>query len=476
MKYDMHDYTSAEQLLHEVEKMNSFGVRLTGSPAHKAYIASLKAQIRDMGLNVYSDPYFFNRWEAKNASIVLHDANGTEEIPVSSVFPYSGETPPDGITAELVMLEGQRLSLLRARGKIGVIRVNNINQLPSKMAFDERRSMPEDLHLPQNYSGPVATSFVNMPILAAAKTAGAKAVICIWQGIPDALAEGQYLPFIMDYQGIPALWVNETTGRRIVEAAQTGKRATFTLEAEWERNCESESFYCMLDGQNSDEAVIVNTHTDGTNCIEENGPAALLAMLRALKDKPLRRRHIFVFVTGHFRLPDFKDVLGGGVQATSKWLADHQDLWNGKRGHIKAVAGVSVEHLGCKDWVPDGERYESTGEIAPELVYTGNRMMDDIYFTALEGRSRVRTVTLRGHNFLHFGEGQPLFNSHIPEIALVTAPDSLCVISPTNEMEKFDPQLMFDQTQTFMNCLTMLDDMPKEAIGPCERYSLLNLL
>ncbi|MBQ7542251.1 MAG: hypothetical protein IJT44_08180 [Clostridia bacterium] len=476
MKYDMHDYTSAEQLLHEVEKMNGFGVRLTGSAAHKAYIASIKAQIRDMGLKVYSDPYFFNRWEAKRASIVLHDASRSEEIPVSSVFPYSGETPPGGITAELVMLEGQRLSLLRARGKIGVVRINNINQLPSKMAFDERRSMPEDLHLPQNYSGPVATSFVNMPILAAAKTAGAKAVICIWQGIPDALAEGQYLPFIMDYQGIPALWVNETTGRRVVEAAQAGKHATFTLEAEWENNCESESFYCMLDGQNGDEAVIVNTHTDGTNCIEENGPAALLALLRALKDKPLRRRHIFVFVTGHFRLPDFRDVLGGGVQATSKWLADHQDLWNGKRGHIKAVAGVSVEHLGCRDWQPDGERYESTGEIAPELVYTGNRMMDDIYFNALEGRARVRTVTLRGHNFLHFGEGQPLFNSHIPEIALVTAPDSLCVVSPTHEMEKFDPQLMFDQTQTFMNCLTMLDEMPKEAIGPCERYSLLNLL
>ena len=476
MKYDMHDYTSPEQLLHEVETMNGFGVRLTGSPAHKAYVEYLKAQLHDMGLQVYSNPYFFNRWEAKRASLVLHDVNGNEKIPISSVFPYSGETPAEGFTAELTMLDTQRLSVLRARGKIGVIRINNISQIPSKVAFDERRSFPEDLHLPQNYSGPVATSFVNMPIMAAAKAAGVKAVICIWQGIPDALAEGQYLPFIMDYQGIPALWVNETTGRRVTEAAEAGRHATFTLEAQWENNCATESFYTILDGRDTDEAVIVNTHTDGVNCIEENGPAALIALLRALRDKPLRRRHIFVFATGHFRLPDFKDAIGGGVQATSKWLAEHQDLWNGKRGHLKAVAGVSIEHLGCRDWQPDGDRYESTGEIAPELVYTGNRMMDDIYFSALEDRTRVRTVTLRGHNFLHFGEGQPLFNSHIPEIALVTAPDSLCVVSPSHEMEKFDPQLMFDQTQTFMNCLTMIDDMPKEAIGQCERYSLLNLL
>ena len=475
MKYDIRDYTDANALRQEVETMNAFGPRLTGNPAHKAYIAHLKRQIRDMGLKVYSDPHFFNRWEAKNASIVVHDALGAVDIPVSSVFPYSGETPPGGVTGELILLKGKRLSFIEARDKIAVVRVSNLDILPSRLAFDERRSQPEDLHLPKNYSGPVATAFVNFPFLAVAKAAGVKAVICIWNGLPDALVQGQYLPFIMDYQGIPALWVNETNGQTVIDAAAQGKHATFTLEAEWEKNCESESFYCILDGKNSDEAGLINTHTDGTNCIEENGPAALLALIRCLKDKPLNRKHIFVFVSGHFRLPDFKDVIGGGVQATSRWLAEHQDLWNGKRGHIKAVAGVSVEHLGCKDWQCNGSEYFPTGDIAPELVYTGNRMMDDIYYHALEDRQRVRTLTLRGHNFLHFGEGQPLFNVHIPEIALVTAPDSLCVVSDSHEMDKFDETLMLEQTQTFLNCLTIIDDLPSEAIGECERYSLLHL-
>lgn len=88
MKYDIRDYTDANALRQEVETMNAFGPRLTGNPAHKAYIAHLKRQIRDMGLKVYSDPHFFNRWEAKNASIVVHDALGAVDIPVSSVFPY----------------------------------------------------------------------------------------------------------------------------------------------------------------------------------------------------------------------------------------------------------------------------------------------------------------------------------------------------------------------------------------------------
>lgn len=475
MKYDIRDYASAEALQREVETMNGFGVRLTGSAAHKRFISYVQSQLQDMGLRVYADPYCFNRWEARSASLVLHDVNRTQEIPVSSVFPYSGETPPGGITGELVAVRNKRIAYLEARGKIAVVRVNNLDQLPSRLAFDERRSMPESMHLPDNYSGPVATSFVNFPFLAVAKAAGVKAVVCIWQGMPDALVQGQYLPFIMDYQGIPALWVNETVGKEVMDAAEAHRHATFTLEAEWEHNCAVESFYCILDGQNSGESVIVNTHTDGTNCIEENGALALLALIRALRNKPLRRKHIFLFVTGHFRLPDFKDPIGGGVQATSRWLADHQNLWNGKRGHLKAVAGVSLEHLGCLDWQPDGGAYAPTGDIAPELVYTGNRMMDDIYFNALEGRERVRTVTLRGHNFLHFGEGQPLFNVHIPEISLVTAPDSLCVVSPSHEMEKFDAALMLDQTQTFLNCLTTIDDTPTEALGVCERYSLLKL-
>ena len=30
--------------------------------------------------------------------------------------------------------------------------------------------------------------------------------------------------------------------------------------------------------------VIVNTHTDGTNCVEENGPVALLQLMKNMKD------------------------------------------------------------------------------------------------------------------------------------------------------------------------------------------------
>lgn len=474
MEIDLTGITSPELLQQEVEKMNSFGVRLTGTKAQRNFIKYIKSQIHEMGLETFSDPSRFMRWEEKSKKIVINAADGDVEIPISSAFPYSGETPAEGITAPLTFVNEKHVGYLTTADKIAVVEVDELDFLPSEIAFDEKgRSIPEGLTLPSHYNGPVATAFVNFPFLRMAKLAGAKAVICVWKGINDDCIEGQYLPFILGYQGIPAVWVNSKNGQKVIEEAKKGTTATFTLDAEIKKYAKTESFWCVLDGEEDGESVIINTHTDGTNCIEENGPIAMLAMIKYLKDKPLKRTHIFVFVTGHFRLPNFKNIDGGGVQATSKWLTAHRSHWDGKEGHLKAVAGLSVEHLGCKMWKTEDGEYKQTGDVETEIVYTGNQKLDDIYFDSLDERTKVHTLTLRGHNFLHFGEGQPLFNCGIPEIALVTAPDCLCVISENDEMDKFDAELMYEQIISFIKMALMIEELSTEEIGPCDGYSLV---
>lgn len=474
MEIDMSNITSPELLQKEVEKMNSFGVRLTGTKAQRNFIKYLKGQIHDMGLETFSDPSRFMRWEETNKKLVIKDLDEEFEVPISSAFPYSGRTPAEGVTAEMVLVKEKHVGYLNAADKIAVVEVNELDFLPSEIAFNEReRSIPEGIKLPSHYNGPVATAFVNFPFLKMAKLAGAKGVICIWKGINDDCIEGQYLPFILDYQGIPAVWVNSKNGQKVIEEAEKGAFATLTLDGIIDEYAKTESFWCVLDGEEEGKSVIINTHTDGTNCIEENGPIALLAMIKYLKDKPLKRTHIFVFVTGHFRLPNFKNIDGGGVQATSKWLTAHRSHWDGKEGHLKAVAGLSVEHLGCKMWKAEDGEYKQVGDVETEMVYTGNKMMDDIYFKSLEGRKKVYTLTLRGHNLLHFGEGQPLFNCGIPEIALVTAPDCLCVISESHEMEKFDAELMYEQIVSFIKMALMIDSLTTQEIGPCDGYSAI---
>lgn len=464
---------SKSEIVSGIKTMNSFGTRITGSDGQLAFIKYLKDQIRDMDLEVYSDPFYFKKWEKKEASLKIFGYNGPEQIEISSVFPYSGETKDTGITSELFYVEDKLRGYAGVKDKIAVIEVSELEGLPSEVAFDKRSAYPEDVQLPDNYSGPVATTFVKFTYAKIAKLRGARAIVFIWKGLNDELAKGQYLPFILEYQGIPAVWVSETQGKIVKEAAKAHRTATITLTADKMRHAYTETFYCMLKGESDKESVIINTHTDGTNCVEENGPIAMLQLIKTLKEKKLNRNHIFVFVTGHFRLPVFKDLEGGGVQATSKWLAMHPDLWDGKQGHLKAVAGVSIEHLGCMEYADIDGEYKATGEIQTELVYTGNNTMDDIYMEFARQRETVRTMTLRGHNFLHFGEGQPLFNVGIPEIALVTAPDYLCVESENCEMDKFDANLMYEQTVMFENIIKKIDEVDTKEIGECDEYSIV---
>lgn len=423
---------SKERVLCGMETMNSFGLRLTGSSGQQKFVDYLKDEIHKMGFKTYSDLYSFDRWEEKHSSIKIINSNGDEEVEVTSAWPYSGETDENGITEEIVEIFGKHINYLPAKGKIALVKVKDLEKVPTGFAFNQRNSYPKGLSLPPNYKGPVADSFVKIPLISVAKAMGVKAVICIWEGMSDEMVKGQYLPFILDYQGIPALWVGEESGEKLKKAAKEKKKVNLVLTAEKEKNAKTESFYTVLEGKNKREAIIINTHTDGINCVEENGPIAMLEMMRLLKDMELDRTLIFVFVTGHFRLPNFKQH---DIQASSKWLKNHRDMWDGKKGHIKAVSSLGVEHLGCTEWKDKDGKYQCTNPIDVELVYTANKAMDKVYYDSLEDRTMVRTVTVKGHNFLHFGEGQPPRNVGIPDISLVTAPDYLTAINETHQME-----------------------------------------
>lgn len=463
---------SKDELLSGVEKMNSFGVRLTGSKAHTDFINYLKDEINKMGLTVFSDPFYFRRWEEKKSSIEIFDGNGVINIPVSSAYPYSGETPDEGICEELVFVD-KASKITKISGKIAVFEISNVNFLPSEIAFDKRSRYPEDVTLPKKYEGPVITSFVQCFWGMLSKLMRAKAVILIWKGLHDDSIKGQYLSFIMGYQNIPMLWVNSTEGKKIKKAANEHKKAKFVLTAEKEENAFTESIYCILKGKNEKETVVVNTHTDGTNCIEENGPIAMLQLLKNMKDMDLERTHIFLFTTGHFRLPHFEDRRTGAFQASSRWLAMHREFWDGKKEHFKCVANLTVEHLGCKEWRDIDGEYKYTGKNDVELVYTGNNFMDKLYIDTVKDRKNVRTITLRGHNFLHFGEGQNFFTMGIPEISLVPAPYYLCVVSDSHEMEKFDVDLMTEQTETFAKLIDKIEKTPSSQIGKADKYSFI---
>ena len=117
--------------------------------------------------------------------------------------------------------------------------------------------------------------------------------------------------------------------------------------------------------------------------------------------------------------------------------------------------------------------YKYTGKSEIDLVYTGNKFMDKLYIDTVKGREIIRTITLRGHNALHFGEGQNFFTMGVPEISLCPAPYYLCVVSDNHEMEKFDIDLMTEQTETFAKLIEKIEKISAKELGRSDGYSIV---
>lgn len=462
VEIDKSKLDSAATMLNNMQQMNAFGSRTTGSEGHNQFITWLKQQLEKDGHTIYSDHYVFDRWEEQNSGITI----GHDTIHVSSAFPYSGETPKEGVTGELVYTDPNHYEA--AKGKIAVVDIHNFEHFPVRLIMNMRESIHEPNGISPNVGDLVLTTALKKAHLEKAKEQGVLAVILVWNGVSHDKVQQQYLPFTEDYAGIPAVWVDSSEGQRVIKAAKQSQSGTVTLQADVQPSAPTESFYVKIEGKNDKESILINTHTDGVNAIEENGAIAMLSMIRYLQQEQPERTLIFAFVTGHFRLP----VFGGTSQATSTWMQAHPELWDGQDGHRKAVAGVTVEHLGSMEWTDHADgQYGPTGKISTEFTYAGNKPMAAIWKKAIEDRTNTRTVILRGHNKFQFGESQPLFEAGIPMIGLIPMPDYLTVNSENQEMDKFNVHLMYEQIHSLLKAVRLIDQTDTEALGEAERYS-----
>ena len=91
--------------------MAKLGPKYTGNPAHAQYVDFLAQKLQSFGLDVIRDHYTLDRWEAERLSITVHPPSGASfKAPVTSYYPYSGQTGPEGVTGELVYV-GTSLTL-----------------------------------------------------------------------------------------------------------------------------------------------------------------------------------------------------------------------------------------------------------------------------------------------------------------------------------------------------------------------------
>jgi hypothetical protein len=433
------------------EWMAKLGPKYTGNKAHIDYVEFLAKNLESFGLDVTRDHYRFPRWEARRWEITVHPPSGPAfKIPVTSYYPYSGKTPPEGVTGELTYA-GVSPDLTFGpdiAGKIVFIDCPVLNR-----PFDEWYSVlgvnPPTLQFPASVT---RCCWGTVGMLTDFQKNGALGVILGWTNISDGNAKDQYAPFSRPHQNIPGLWVGRETGDKIRRLAGTGAKANLVLEADVFQDAPTDTLIATLPGVSSDEVIIINTHTDGPNATEENGGLGGLALAKYFSQIPKEKRQrtlVFVMATGHFA--------GFAVPSIRGVIDKHPDLIK------KAVAALTIEHLGARDWSDDESfDYKPSGTYELGFAISPFKSAGDVLLESLKGSSICNVGVLNpinpsGGHF--FGEGGALYRAGIPTIGYIPVPSYLLAGPQNCCIEKLSPERLHAEIEVFAKTIHRLDGM-----------------
>ena len=465
-----------DYLKQEVDFLASQRHRLTGSPSHNAFIDRIILQLEQLGLTVHVDTLNFTYFNGPllEPSLKL----GGEHVPVTSYSKYSGFTSRNGESGKLVDVTTNSIYSVpvwsKARGGIALANLTNF----ARNGNNAEDLWPGSSLYSSTYGSPEASAEKLMRNLGDAARAGVKGVVWAWQGAATGLVDGIWSPFHNLYQGVPTLFVQGGHGglEKLRDAAQAGTNATLTLYAQMVPNTSSRTLWVVFEGTTfRNESLIINTHTDGTNTIEENGYIALMAHARELVATPPKRTTILVFVGQHLQYEAFNP---SPFKATSRWLSDHPEYWAGQGntdafkfgGQLKAVAGTCVEHMGAVHWAEDVSKdtYLPTNTTEPETLYAATPELDALLRQYWHGaKPNITRVTNPSARNAQGGEGYPYFLYDIPNISLVTDPAYLLKIWPGNfdTTALVDLQAMQRQIQSFTRLWRVMDGMYADQFG-----------
>jgi hypothetical protein len=449
--------------------MAKLGPKYTGNPAHVKYVEFLATNLQSLGLEVSRDHYTLPRWDARRCEIEILPSSGDPfRAPVTSYYPYSGKTPPEGVTGELAYVgtfesldpavtdhsrggnngpgTASHIPSLSLQGKIVFV---DCPVLPTNMQewFRLRGGEPEDVTLPAGFR---RTVWSTAGMLTDFKKAGALGVILGWTDVSDENAANQYVPFSRPHQDIPALYVGRQTSAKLRDLAKSGARATLVLEADVTPDSPTDTLYTLLPGTSDDEIIIVQTHTDGPNALEENGGIGILALAEYFSKLPKadrKRTLLFVLTTGHFAGPYVPSIRG--------FVGKHPDLIE------KTVASLTIEHLGCLEWADDASlHYGPTGENELAFAQTALDSTAKLMQECVTGSGDQRTAVVTPNQGRRWsGEGGGLNQANVPAIGYITIPNFLCAGAANGCIEKISSERMHKEIELFAKVIHKMDTL-----------------
>jgi hypothetical protein len=451
---------SADQLEAWHRELDRMGLRATGSPVHERYIDLLHDRLERAGvggLRFEAVPH--RRWLADSWSLHVSSSAGPARIQTAAYIPYSGATPAAGVSGPLVAVDPSQGAPAPGslRGKIALFALPPMPLTYGTLAAIAYKSY-DPSHLTGaagRYDRPWLAVSTLISILDSLVSAQASACICILD-LPADAAHGTYYPYDGRIRPVPGVFVDRATGARLQQLVAQGASATLKLRAQT-RQVTTRNLIGLIPGR-TDELMLLHSHTDGPNAIEDDGPNAIVAIAQYLARLPRHARPRTVMVlltTGHF---------AGGVGVT-EFARRHRHTTL-----RRTAAALTLEHLGALEWNPgSGGRSHLTGQAEPASVFAPeSSALVDAAYAAVRGARDDPASVLRpyvpapGSPDQHGwpAEGAQLWTiGRLPTANYITGPTYLLNWG-ISTVDKLDVGLMRREAIAFTELLLSLSRIP----------------
>lgn len=467
----------------------ALGVRPTGSAAQNRYISWIRKQLAAVpGARISEERFSINRWSHGTMALQLKVGEAATSVPIAAPVPYAQPTTSAGVSAPVVEIpDSEAITAANAAGRI-VLRPAPAGSVPN---YDFYLPVVSWLvYDPQNTIDPTATflgDFINYNArvfdLRDAAAAGAKGILFVKE-LPSRQLTNHYEPYEGTPWKVPAIYLGADEGKQISDAIASGApvSARLVLHASY-RTVQTPTIRALIPGE-SRQRIVIDSHTDGTNAVEDNGPIAMVAIARYLAGltAACRPRDVeFVFPTAHFyqRVVDPGKRYGGAGVIATQLDSEYE------QGKVSSV--LTLEHLGAIDYE---QMPRADGGPGVELLPNGLRAIQFIGITPSPGLVAAvtevvqrygmeRTILLQGADapgstvpsHCNFGgEGTP-YNVHLlPTIGEISAPQSL--YDPSFGLEGIDFNVMHDELLGFTELVNKLATMSQTSVAgeiPLER-------
>jgi hypothetical protein len=475
---DAASFATTARFEQRVSRIADFGLRMPASREHDNMLDWLDDELTGIpGLQVRSDPYRMTRWLPTTASrelpgldlgragsLTVQRKGKDRRIPTAGALAYSKPTRARGVAGKVVYLpEGTAITPENSQGKI-VLRDVPSAPLPYAALVALSHYVSPDLleKATGSYDRPYLTTGLDVEAdQTRAAQVGAIGIIHSFN-VPSRQVRGYFDPHTGTLQHIPGVWVGVEQREQLKRSAQRGQLVRIAVHAKIDQRVPTRNIVASLPGQSSEKISLV-TNTDGNTWVQENSPAALLALAEYFAALPLtcRPKTIeFAFTSAHLAY-----------------------AWDGVPRYVNSLekdgAETSfvfvVEHLGTREILPvdrtngPGQRLVFTGEPEPYAWFapTESSALSSALAAAVSGRGTTGSAVLRGLDLPSPGRLPTSCNfgglanfSHqafIPTVGGISGPWSLW--APAFGRRAVDFERMREQSLSVGDTILALDDL-----------------